>query len=332
MAVNTDGGLWLRQEVTNYTTEWYKTVYPKRWGANGEHHQAVGDLLLGEKRIVVPRIEEAGRASIHTGRAVDIPLLKLGASADSWETRVVIMRAEWDLIADLAAQDVANRSGILPRRNIVQQLMDGLKDKITERVNELVIFGDPVEGMDGLFRSDLVEQMEIAAGTNIHEGTAFERYNRILNFLKIFHKKSLLTVAATKMLCTIDLYHSLLQPFDGFNDTPLDRLLGRNTDHARMVQEIVPVNELSANLLEQYGVFAPGTDRERFVLIEDRAAITEERTLPSTIRNFYPLDYTMPRYATDTTFSVTAFEATSEMQFRQPFKVLFVNYDKFVET
>lgn len=331
MALSTDGGLYIRQEVTKYVREWYRTVYPDRWAARGVHHMAVGDLMLGEKRIVVPRIEAAGKASIYTGRAVDIPLLKLGATADEWTTRIVIMRAEWDYIADIASQEAANRSGFYPRRNIVRELMDGLKDKITERIHELVCFGDKAEGMDGLFQTDLIEPVQIPAGVNIHTLPAVEKYNLIRRYLKQFHKKSKLTAEAVKMLCTIDLYDALLEPFPQYNDTPLDRLIGRSPEHGRYVREIIPVNELSADLLEEYGVMDEGQGRERFVLCEDRKLPTEMKMQPSCIRQFYGLDYTNPRQATDTTWSMTAFEATSEVQYRQPFKHMFVDYDKFVE-
>ncbi len=340
MADITDGGLWLQSEVTRYSDTWYRTIYPERWGANGEHHQAIGDLRLGEKRIVVPRIEAAGRASIHTGRAIDVPLLKLGATADEWHTRVVIMRAEWDWIADIAAEEVANSSGILPRRNIVQELMNGLKEKIVERIHELVVFGDAIENMAGLLNSDLVEQVDIPVGTNIHQPSAagadlgMEAYLRMKRYLKYFHKKSMLTSSATLLLCTMDWYDVLLTPFQNYNETPLDRLIGNNPQYARYLNRIVPVNELQADLLERFGVFRAGDNRERFVIMEEMPTSRDVNgiLIPSILRNFYPLDYTIPRMITDTGYSMTAFEATSEMQIRHPFKILYVNYDKYVET
>lgn len=333
MALSTSGGLYVQQEVTKYVKDWYRTVYPERWAAYGQHHTAIPDLMLGEKRIVVPRIEAAGRASIHSGRAIDIPLLKLGATADEWDTRVVIMRAEWDYIGDIATQEAANKGGFYPRRNIVRELMDGLKEKITERIHELVVFGDKAEALDGLFSSELPEAVKVAVGTNLHTLPAIELYNTIRKYAKYFHKKSKLTASAVEMLCTIDLYDAMLTPFEGYNETPLDRLIGTNTDsnHHRFVSRVTPINELTADMLEEYGVFPSGTNRDRFVFCETRRVAGERMAQPSLVRNFYALDYTNPRQATDTTWSMTAFEATSEVQHRTPFKTLYVDYDKFVE-
>lgn len=333
MADFTDLGIWLEQEVTRYADDWYDTIEPDRWAANGEHHIARPDLRLGEKRIVIPRIEEAGKASIHTGRAVDVPLLKLGATADEWQTRVVIMRFEWDAIADIAAEEVANSAGFLPRRNLVQRGMDGLKKKITERIHELVAYGDTRQGMGGLLNSQIVIQIDVPAGTNVHTLGGLETYNFVKGHLKTFHKRSMLTTGGAVMLCTVDFYDALLTPFGEYNETPLDRLLGRNEEQFRYLRSITPVNELTSDLLEQYGVFDPGTNRERFVILEDRPKrmMNNRRVLPAVMRHFYPLDYTVPRRNGDTSWSVTAFEATSEMIIEYAFKVMYVNYDKFTE-
>ncbi|NER52773.1 MAG: hypothetical protein F6J92_40280, partial [Symploca sp. SIO1A3] len=47
----------LNAEVTRYERQWMKTVYPERWAANGDHLYNVGDLRLGEKRVIIPRID-----------------------------------------------------------------------------------------------------------------------------------------------------------------------------------------------------------------------------------------------------------------------------------
>jgi len=317
----------LNAEVTRYERQWMKTVYPERWAANGDHLYNVGDLRLGEKRVIIPRIDYAGKATIHTGKATDIPLLQLATTADQYNARVIVMGAKWDAIADIAAEEVANLNGLLPERNTVQMLMDGLSDKISEKEHELVVFGNRAEGMDGLFSGQRVDTLDIPAGTNLHEEPALDLFDRIRGLLKEFHKRSLLTAMATKMLCTIDLYDSLCRKFPDSEGTPLERLT--RAGRGMYVREIEPVNELTSDLLEQFGVHTPGANRDRFMVYEDRIPEEGEVTRPGIMRQFFAMDRTPVRQDSDLGYSMTAYCATTEVQFREPFRALYIDYDKF---
>jgi len=323
-------GIFLRESLTKYDNRLIYPSYPDRWGHMGRYHRAYPTLLVGQQAIVATRLETLGKAKIHTGRATDIPLVNLGLKPTTYQTRIISIRGEWDIISDLAAEQVANAAGYMGKRDVVGETLDAMDDALTQRENELVIFGDSVEGMSGLLSGENsgVRVVNVAGGTNLHTMSAIDLFNLIRNEVTAFMKRSLLTVNSIVILCTVDLYNSLTQKFADSDGSPLDRLTGKLG--GGFVRQIVPLNELSSEYLEKYGVHVAGTDRDRFVLMENFEIEPGVSVRAALEREFFTVMRTPLRQSGDTTYSVTSFCGTSEIKFNYPWKTTYVDYDKFV--
>jgi hypothetical protein len=331
MPIATGGGLHYLESLTRY--EDYQMVwYPERWGHIGKYHQAIGDLNIGEKEILVPTIEAAGRAAFHTGQATDVPLMKLGASGDRYGSKIIVIRWELDELSDIAPANYAAQNGRGLRENLMVLGERHAYNKISERENEFVIFGDPASNMAGLLSGDRqgVHVEQVAAGTNIHTLTPEAQYDLLRGWGKTFYKRTKLIAQGNLLLVTVDLYDSLCRKFTDGDGSPLERLTDQ--EQGGYFRAIEPINEASSELLEEFSVHAPGTNRDRAAIVDARYMMESPdgmRTESPIVRNFYTFDRTPIRQATDTTYSFTAFCATTEMQFRQPVFAMYVDYDKW---
>lgn len=324
-------GLFYDHDLKRFASQWIERVYPELWGHMGYHHQAIPDLELGERNIVIPKIEAIGRAGAYSGKASDVPLFSSAAGFDEYKTMLLIMRFEVDQIADLAPQAIANRGGTMPRYDIESMSREGVRRKIAERENELVIFGNNT--FKGWLNQPLVPVENITAGTNLHTIDPAQLYTIIAGLCTLFKKRSLLTAESTKLFGTTDILQSLHRVYtDGSGNRPIDLLQKGSISSPGYIREAIELNELSYSFLNEFNVRnLAGSDREIMVLCEDRVFESEEEALlydaPAT-RHFMEVDSTEPRQSTDTAWSTTMFSATSEVIVTHTHRMMYIQYDK----
>lgn len=313
-------GKFLQRELQQVDSTWIQTVYPDYWATSGKYHRATPTLALGAKQVVAGRIDEVGDAAIYDGKASDIPLADFGVTEDAWKARIVIAGATWNVF-DLAAAEMANRNAILPNRNFVETKMDAMKRAIDRRVHELVWAGDKKQGMQGLFSGSQVEV--VTETTNLYALSTDDLYDYFIELIGDFQDDTLLTAEATAMMVPKPLHNRLMRRFTQNSDGTPYQLL---TDPSRglMVKAIVPINELKATFLEAAEVEAPGANKDR-IIIGDLANADVVR------REYYSMDRTEVTLGDDgITYRVTAYCATSEAQFRQPFRAKYLDIPKKV--
>jgi len=321
MADIVGAGKFLTQELNQYDATFYETIYPEYWGAEGKYHPAQGNLQLGTKKIVSGRIDYVGEAAIYDGKSTDIPLSDFGITEDEYNARIVIAGAQWNVF-DLAAAQKANRDALLPQRDYLALKMEAMKRSMDRRVHNLTWAGDTSNSMSGLFAGGQVEVKTIT--TDYYTtGTSDDLYNFILDELSQFQDESLLTAEATVMYVPKPFKTLLTKRFPNNMDGNPYMLL---TDPKRgvMVRQIQEINELKSSFLEQFNVHAAGTNKDRIMFGQlDDAQVLR--------RQFYPMDRSVPQLADDgITYRITAWCATSEIQFREPFRIRYLDIPKYV--
>ncbi|MBW4636337.1 MAG: DUF2184 domain-containing protein [Iphinoe sp. HA4291-MV1] len=318
MADTIGAGKFLVEELAEYDEEFYETTYPEYWAATGQYIPSTGDLRLGTKKFISGRIDTVGKATIYDGKATDIQLADFGITADEYRAVIVILAAEWNIF-DIAAAEEAKLNALLPDRDFVSLKMEALNRGITQRLHEIVAFGDATYDMDGMLNSTNVEL--ITETNDVYTYPPDALYNWIRGLLKRFRKESLLTASATDLFVPTDFYDRLLGRFTTNNDgNPFELLT--NPQKGQKVGTVTELNELSSNYLEQFSVHAAGTNKDRLVLLERDPKVLR--------RKFYATDRTEPMLGDDgITYRLTGYAGTTEVQFRQPYCVRYIDIPKF---
>lgn len=312
------GAKFLREQLRQYDNSFYATEYPEYWGAEGRHHYATGDLALGVREIISGRMDYVGEAVIYGPEATDIPLADFGITEDKYKTRIVIAAAEFNIF-ELATQQAANQNPMFGQRNIIAEKMDALKLSIDRKMHKLVVYGDTAHQMDGLFSGADVEVKTLTE--NLYALSADDLYDWWLNELGVLRRETLLTADFMQAMVPDAMRTKMMRRFPTNGDgNPLTLLTGQN-GNALSLQSMESVNELDSRFLEDNGVHEEGDDLDRMVL----GSLGDSRAMR---RQFYTMDRTAPHTADGLTFKVFGYAATSEAQFRQPYKFRYYEFPK----
>lgn len=321
-------------ELTEYEREIIETIYPEMWGFEGKNCPTTGDLRLGLKKLVYARVDRVGKAVNYGGTATSIPLSNFGITLEEHKTAVGIAAAEWGVF-DIEAEKVAAEfPQLFQSRDLIRNYREALEKSLREWMHKKALFGDQELGMAGLFSGADVgttllnvplQHYAQAAGnttTVLHDVAPQELYDFMLERLKDFKKRTLLTSAATHLLCTSDLYTALNRRFrDGGTDGSPMALLGRS------FASITEVNELSYEFLNENGITvrtAPGATgndlrKDRFIIYENSPKVL--------MRRFHPIETTAPKLNDDQmTFRIIGYCATSEVCVKQPMRIRYYDY------
>ena len=317
---------WLDVELRDYEREIVETVYPELWGFEGKHCPTMGGLRLGLKSLVYARIDRVGKAVNYGGKATSIPLSNFGITLEEHKTAVGIAAAEWGVF-DLAAEKVAAQfPQLLQNRDLVKNYREALEKSLREWMHKKALFGDQELGMAGLFSEEniTVGNVKTFAATattsnaetnNLYNVKPEELHDYFVDILGKFKEDTLLTTNATHLLITSKLMTQLSKRYrDGGNDgSPLTML-------KKVFTSITEVNELKSNFLEDHGVNAAGTNKDRFILYENNPKVL--------MRKFHPIETTAPRLNDDQiTYRTIGYCATSEVCVKQPTRIKYYEYD-----
>lgn len=305
-------GKFLSRELEQHDPTFYETVYPEYWGAEGKHHPAIGDLDIGTRGIVASRLDMVGEGVLYDGTSTDIPLADFGIEEAEYNTRIVISGAEWTLF-DLEAQRKANTSALLPSRDIIQTKVEAMRMAIDRRMHRLVWAGD--RDMQGLFNHADIEIKTIS--TDLYSLSPADLYDFFLDEITDFQDDSELTAEVTDIKVPLKLKRALLKRFLQNGDRNPFALLTSQAEGIA-VRSLEVVNELKADLLEEYGVNPPGTGYDRIMIGE----LNNPRAIR---RQFYSINRTEAREVDGMRWRVFGFAGTSEVQVRQPFRLRFLD-------
>lgn len=313
---------YLQDVVRLYDRQFYLTEYPEWWAAQGKLHYSVGDLPLGIQRVTAGRIDWIGSAAIYNGVAEDVPISDFGIELDDYKVRMVISGARWNMseqnIESLAR---TNGSDMMPVPDIVQTKMDAMRMSIDQRMNELIMYGSSKHGMEGLFTASDVQSDVIT--DNPYTMTQIQLYNWFIDMIALYQRETKLTALTTELIVPHMLYVKMAKPFlatEQASGSPYEFLTSR--DKGGLVSRISYVQELDSGYLESNGAQASGTNRDLIIM----GPLTDSRAYQ---RRFHPLQRTEVWQSGPMDWQVWSYMATTESQFRQPYKFRYKRIPKY---
>jgi hypothetical protein len=175
------------------------------------------------------------------------------------------------------------------------------------------VFGDPMLGMAGLLSDVSVPKITEAQALNSLAPAAL--YDWFLNRLTAFKEQNLLTTNdQVSVLVSARLSLALSRRFPDTGDSPMQTLSG-------MLGTVTELNELSAPLLEQFGITAAGANTDLVVFYNNDPDVLDRR--------FFPIKITDPRPLDDCiSIRIVGYCATSEVRWKQPLRAQYIVYPR----
>lgn len=305
---------WLQNQLIEYEPKVIETVYPEYWGFEGNHHNAVGDLPLGVENIVSSRMDFVGSAVNYGGKATTIPLANFGIGNYSAKTAVGILAADWTIF-ELEKEKIASQfPGLLQSQGLVKNYRNAIERGLREWMHLKAVFGDVALAMSGLLTSRDVTVISEAQTLNSLSAAAL--YDWFLTQLSAFKEQNLLTTNdQISVLVNTRLALGLSRRFTDTGDgAPMNLLRS-------LVGSMTELNELSAPLLERFGVTAPGANLDMVIFYNNQSDVLDRR--------FYPIQITKPNLLDDqVSFRSVGYCATSEVRVKQPLRMRYVTYPR----
>lgn len=285
-----------------------KKKYPPLWGAMGMHIPTTGDLPLGSKKLVIETIEEVGEAAIYDGLANDIPLADVTAGEETYKASVIISGFK----AGVLELDYARRLGV----DIGDERMMAMSRAINEKIHKIALRGTTKHGMTGFFNNPNVNRVDITTNFYDPATTADNLIDFVNSLTNSIRKYTKMVEAADMILCSVDFANRLNKRVPDSGVAVIDNILNRR---GQTLKDIVPVNELDASVLEEFGVHPAGTNKERIIVYPMSSEILE--------RKFSPMD-TLPPQLHIMDYLTIGYCGTSEVIWRYPDAALYVDIPK----
>lgn len=304
---------WLRNQLILTEPKMIETVYPEYWGFEGRFHNAIGNLPLGVENIISPRMDFVGTAVNYGGRANTIPLANFGITKSETKTAVGILGAEWTIF-ELAKEMVAmQHQELLQSQDLVATYRKAVERGLREWMHLKAVFGDPNLNMAGLLSDTTVPKITEAQALNAMAPAAL--YEWFITRLTAFKEQNLLTTnQQVSVLVSSRLALAMIRRFSDTGSTPMKELTG-------MLGSVTELNELSAPLLEQFGVTPAGANTDLVVFYENNPDVLDRR--------FFPIKMTDPRPLDDcVSIRIVGYCATSEVRWKQPLRGQYITYPR----
>lgn len=319
MADLTTAQKFVTQELTKYDQTAYETVYPEKWAYEGKHHPTEATLALGTKEIATFTQDYVGNAAIYDGMSLDIPMSDYGLTEDRYQANIIVTKAQWSFF-DTEMQSLANSNALLPQRDMVAMKMKANDRSIVNRIHQQAVFGDPSRNMSGILNDANVELVSLTVDP--YTLSPEDLYDFFLGIITQFQDDTELTQEFTNALAPNKLRAQLLKSNrvsgSDSNPTGLSRLLD---SQAGLLSSFDVIPEAKARHLEANGVNPVATNKDRMILgaLTDREAIKRE---------YYPINRTSVVPIDSHRVEVLSYAATSEVQYRQPYKFRIYEFNK----
>lgn len=305
---------WLGAQLIEHEPKVIETVYPEYWGFEGKHHKAIGNLPLGLQEIVTTRQNFVGTAVNYGGKATTIPLANFGIGSQKNKTAVGILAADWSIF-ELEQEKIAKQHpGLLQTTDLVQNYRKAIEKGLREWMHLKAVFGDTALQMSGLLTGR--EVPIIAEAQNLNNLSAAALYDWFLTRLAIFKEQNMLTTnEQVSVLMNTRLNLALSRRFTDTGDGSPMQLL------RDLVANMTEINELSAPLLERFGVTSPGSNLDMLVLYDNQEDVLDRR--------YFPIEVSKPNLLDDqVSFRCVGYCATSEVRIKQPMRMQYITYPR----
>lgn len=288
----TVGGIFLKRQLEQMLPKVLEKRYATLPFENGDLVPTKPDLEPGAATLIQQQIETSGEAAIVADEAFDIPLSDAATSETEYKVIAVYSGFHFT-VRELQRAQLAN----VP---IQERKMLGARRAIAEKMNSIVAFGSARYGIDGFLTNPQVPVSDSSldifdrTGTSSDDVIAF-----FLDEVTSIIEASQMTESPNTALVSVRTHSELIKR--RIPDTNMN-IKSYILENSTYLEDILPCNELSSEVLETNGVHAPATNKDRMVIYPLSDEILERhiemvRPMPEEYRSG---KYIVPMYSCTT--------------------------------
>jgi len=280
--------------------------YPELVFDNGTLCPQVGDLPPGEPYITVETVQQYGEAAIASGQAQDVPMSEVTVGRESYDV-VYIFGGAYYTDPELKAANFASRNGQIVT-NFGEERLMAMRKMIDVKSNVLCAFGDSRYNIQGFLNNPDVH----VTNTGTYKpyaanATAKAIIDMITEELYQMWETTTFVEQANVILLPTKLWKILNTTFRSelTESTLLSSLRAVNNN----IVLIQPVGFLNSSILEENGVHASGTNKDRIMIYN---------LSPENVRRHYNPMEVMPPERDKMRWNICAYKGVSSVKFRYP--------------
>ncbi|MBP0006220.1 MAG: DUF2184 domain-containing protein [Cyanobacteria bacterium SBC] len=263
---------------------------------NGEAIPTLADLQAGVSEIVQEQIEQTGDAKVISEQAFDIPLADANLTEVSYPVIVIASGFSYTLIEMQKIERAASNGS---RFRVNDKRGEAAARAIAEKVNRYTAYGSSQYNFPGFLNHPDVDVEDSSTDIFDSNTTDDEVYDFVKDRVYDIAKRTELIEQPTTLRVSIDVHARLTDPrANSASDTTVKNLLLENLREMGL-REIVPDTHLNSDRLEQYGVHAAGTHKDRMVLYPKFPEVVERHVEPLQMapEEYRNMRYIFPAYA-----------------------------------
>lgn len=304
-------GMFLSRQLEQRFSMVFEPRYPQYWAEEGMYFPATADLEVGAEALIEETADSSGGTAFLSDTADDFPLVDASISEKSFKTYSLVAGAGWT-VEELNKDAKAGR-------NIRLHRMNALKRSFAERIHNLSVFGDSDRGYTGLLSSTDVPLNSSSYNPNT---ASFQDH------IDFFTEEYTAVRASTNLVAFPD---TVLIPeklrakwastvLSGTNISVLSFIMDNYGQSAGgSLRRIVTVNEVQSSFLEDNGVHAASTNKDRMMILPADPQAVE--------RKFYAMNYLEPQLR-GLKWIVPAYCGSSEVIFHYPDSCRYTDFAK----
>jgi hypothetical protein len=275
--------------------------YPGLPFANGQYLPAIGDLAIGAQYLTKEVMEQFGEAQIYSETSSDLPTISTTVDELGYRIVTFVSGVKWNY-AELEHASFANVDIVSRRTQFLPRVFD-------EAIQKFVLAGNTNLGITGFLNNP-----DVPAGNDSYDpntGDADDAMDFVYRVMTAVPNRTNLTAESAVMLVPAKLRQKWARlVLSGTSVTVLEHIISNyGSQSGGSLRAIVGINEMRSDILEAYGVNAPGTNKDMVMVAPVDPTAADRRF---NARRALPLEYN------DTLYKQFYLQSTSEVRFERP--------------
>ena len=287
-------GIYLRRQLEQVIPRLYAKRDPDLWGADGSVFPVVADLEPGAKTVIEETILENGEAVVMSPGDSDLPTVEVSIDETPFKTYVIAASTKWT-IHELLADQKAGR-GLQTKR------LEAMVRAIQQKVHKIALFGHLTGNANAGQGIYTLGNVTVNSSTYDGDNPATTADDHIAFIADNMNQ----VVTSTNKVEAID---TILIPCKLWNIWTKARIPNTsssiinyiletyNPQNGSTLSRIMPTNESTASVLEEFGVKAGGTNEDRLIFFPASPDTVEMKMYPLRFLPIQQMGWSFIQYA-----------------------------------
>jgi len=289
--------------------------YPGLPFANGQFLPATADLAIGAQTMSREVMEQFGEAVIYSNSTSDLPTITTTIDERGYRAVTFVSGVKWTF-DELEKASFANVDVVSRRTQFIPRVFD-------EAIQKFILAGSEKHGITGFFNNPQVPSEDSAFNPNT--ATAADFLEFFYQILSETPDRTNLVGGTAIVLVPLRFRQRMAQLFlTGTSVSVLEKVLevyGPSTGGT--LRQIVAINEMKSDVLESYGIYPSGTNKDLIML----APVD-----PSACRRMFNARRPLPLEGpVDTVYKQYYLQSTSEPMFDYPLEFQYITTTKMLD-